>query len=112
MSSSQCHLCVSPIVARCIDRFSLVGRLAASQHCRLVQIVDEADRLLKQAYQQWLPKLLSASAGSQDPARTGVSMLPLPQRLVKIVASATLTHDPAKLAALQLHAPRCSSYVL
>ena len=74
-----------------------------------LQVVDETDRLLKQAYHNWLPALLSATC-SANLASGDVEFtdgLPPPSRLVKIVTSATLTHDPTKLQWLQLQAPRC-----
>lgn len=71
------------------------------QNC-MVQIVDETDRLLKQSYQGWLAKVLEAL----HPNKVPLSGLPQPQRLVKLVVSATPTHDPTKLAKLALQAPR------
>jgi superfamily II DNA/RNA helicase len=64
-----------------------------------LQIVDETDRLLKQSYQGWLEKVLEALEESPE---TGEK-----PRVVKLMASATLTHDPAKIAKLHLHCPRC-----
>ncbi len=66
-------------------------------------MVDEADRLLRQAYQDWLPFVVAA-AGShggplQQPGLSG-------RRVLKFVASATLTRDPAKIERLGLHCPR------
>ncbi|KAL6782479.1 hypothetical protein ACKKBG_A06940 [Auxenochlorella protothecoides x Auxenochlorella symbiontica] len=54
-------------------------------------VVDECDRLLRQSYQGWLAATLGTGAA---------------RRVVKVVASATLTKDPAKLLKLGLHAPR------
>jgi superfamily II DNA/RNA helicase len=71
----------------------------------LLQVVDEADRLLKQSYHGWLENVLQAVDSHQD----AVASLPPPQRLVKLVVSATLTHDPSKLAKLSLQAPRCKA---
>ena len=65
-------------------------------------MVDETDRLLKQSYQGWLPKLLAATR-PEEPLLGGLAMQP---RLVKLVVSATPTHDPVKLATLHLQAPR------
>ena len=52
--------------------------------CVLCQVVDEADRLLRQAYQDWLPFVVAAG-GVQRGRGRGV---------LKFVASATLTHEP------------------
>jgi hypothetical protein len=95
-------------------------------------VVDETDRLLRQAYQGWLAKALaamhrspsraaghggsgrlpsgggSAGAGGEG-GRAGVAAaagLPEPRRVVKFVVSATLTRDPAKIDRLGLHCPR------
>ena len=62
-------------------------------------VVDEADRLLRQSYQEWLPKVGAASgAGGGEPGQG--------RRVVKVVASATLTRDPSKIARLGLTTPR------
>ena len=65
----------------------------------LLQVVDEADRLLRQAYQDWLPFVVAAGGAqqAQHGCRSGV---------LKFVASATLTRDPAKIDRLGLHCPR------
>lgn len=77
--------------------FSLRTRVWVS----LKQVVDETDRMLRQAYQDWLPAVLAAvQVGSTGRNQFG-NMGP-----VKILASATLTHDPAKLDRLKLRAPR------
>ncbi|KDD73116.1 hypothetical protein H632_c2516p0, partial [Helicosporidium sp. ATCC 50920] len=57
-----------------------------------VLVVDEADRLLRQSYHEWLDAVLER--------------LPPAPSMIKIVASATLTQDPGKLARLALRAPR------
>ena len=62
-------------------------------------MVDEADRLLRQAYQDWLPFVVAAGGAQQaQHGRSG--------RVLKFVASATLTRDPAKIERLGLHCPR------
>ncbi|CDP07968.1 unnamed protein product [Coffea canephora] len=89
-------------------------------------VVDETDRLLREAYQSWLPTVLQVaqccnnnffpSAGScastfgslRTIRRNGVERGfkgKLYPRLVKMVLSATLTQDPGKLAQLDLHHP-------
>eukprot|EP00892_Ulva_mutabilis_P000336 jgi/Ulvmu1/10302/UM060_0104.1 len=62
-----------------------------------VVVVDEADRLLRQFYHGWLPALRAALS----PGSSGAS-----RRVLQILVSATLTHDPAKLAQFQLQNPR------
>ncbi|PSS28920.1 DEAD-box ATP-dependent RNA helicase [Actinidia chinensis var. chinensis] len=96
------------------------------EHLRYL-VVDETDRLLREAYQSWLPTVLQltrCSAKSLFPhantflpstfgslktiRRSGVERgfkgKSYP-RLVKMVLSATLTQDPSKLAQLDLHHP-------
>lgn len=70
-----------------------------------VQVVDETDRLLRQAYQDWLPFVTAATA---DACRDGGGLLAggPRRRVLKIVASATLTRDPSKIERLGLHCPR------
>ena len=90
------------------------GRLVAylretSSHTSLARlqylVVDEADRILRQSYQNWTPQVVAA-AGARRP-RTAVGELGASRRrLKKILISATLTRDPARLAGLFLHAPR------
>lgn len=65
----------------------------------LRQVVDEADRLLRQAYQDWLPFVVAAAGAQQAQRACGGAVL-------KFVASATLTRDPAKIERLGLHCPR------
>ena len=69
------------------------------------QVVDELDRLLRQDYQGWLPKVLSA-AQPVSVHTTPASMSVAARRIVKVVVSATLTRDPAKVGRLELQAPR------
>lgn len=68
-------------------------------------IVDEADRILRQSYQGWLP-LVIAGAGARSPRVSAGERGHSVQRLHKLLVSATLTRDPARLVGLQLHAPR------
>lgn len=92
-------------------------------------VIDETDRLLRQAYQGWLPKLLAAAqqqggragleaaegsgepqavavAGAGDDSSSSSSKSGTSGRLVKFVVSATLTRDPSKLERLGLYCPR------
>lgn len=54
-------------------------------------VIDETDRMLRQAYQSWLPKVL-------DRVRS--------RTVLKFVVSATLTRDPSKIDRLELVYPR------
>ncbi|KAI9071241.1 hypothetical protein K1719_046793 [Acacia pycnantha] len=90
-------------------------------------VVDETDRLLREAYQSWLPTVLELTRSKDKniypPAgsfllssfsalitrrRCGVERgfkdKPYP-RLAKMVLSATITQDPGKLVQLDLHHP-------
>lgn len=95
-------------------------------------VVDEADRLLRQDYQGWLPEvlqqiqhkdssidlqlpLLQQQAAEDAAAVRLCSAARLPysscsssssNRLLKLIVSATLTRDPSKLLRLELHNPR------
>eukprot|EP00850_Spirogloea_muscicola_P000169 SM000001S04571 [mRNA] locus=s1:955847:958877:- [translate_table: standard] len=91
----------------------------------LYLVVDETDRLLRQSYQEWLPCVLAAAGDSQHhqdrPLRSLSSLGAIRTvrrwclergqrgerrpRLTKLVLSATLTQDPAKIARLDLHKP-------
>ena len=59
-------------------------------------VVDEADRLLRQRYNDWLPKIWSIHDS---------------KNVLKFIVSATLTRDPSKLDALRLHAPRFVTFL-
>lgn len=96
------------------------------KHLRYL-VVDETDRLLREAYQSWLPTVLQLTRSSDESLfPCGKTILPSTfgsmntirrcgvergfkgrsyPRLVKIVLSATLTQDPSKLALLDLHHP-------
>ncbi|OCF45515.1 ATP-dependent RNA helicase DDX51/DBP6 [Kwoniella heveanensis CBS 569] len=99
------------------------------QHLRFL-IIDEADRLLNQSFQNWLSSVLSyirppenppkPSFGLKpwdklDPAwleaygledRTGEWCDPIQSTCQKLLFSATLTRDPQKVAALALTSPK------
>ena len=68
-------------------------------------MVDETDRLLRQAYQDWLPHVAGLTSRA-SPAAAGGGAEHDAAGAVKVVASATLTQDPAKIGRLELHAPR------
>ncbi|EED92951.1 atp-dependent RNA helicase [Thalassiosira pseudonana CCMP1335] len=93
------------------------------QHLRFL-VIDEADRLVNQPYQNWVGRVLEASNssnrfgssvpvvrhGEKDQANTGGELVsgmfgrPVPLR--KMLFSATLTQDPQKLAVLGLKNPK------
>lgn len=89
-------------------------------------VIDETDRMLREAYQSWLPTVIQLTHSiGQDRSwhdTDGKTLLhPLTTirrlgvergfkgkchpRLAKIVLSATLTQDPSKLSQLELHHP-------
>ncbi|KAL6591422.1 hypothetical protein ACP70R_049925 [Stipagrostis hirtigluma subsp. patula] len=89
-------------------------------------VVDETDRMLREAYQSWLPTVIQLTHSiAQDDSwhdTDGKTVLhPLTTirrsgvergfkgkcypRLAKIILSATLTQDPSKLSQLELHHP-------
>ncbi|XP_055822942.1 DEAD-box ATP-dependent RNA helicase 1 isoform X2 [Solanum dulcamara] len=90
-------------------------------------VVDETDRLLREAYQSWLPTVIQLTSSSVDGNfPSAADLLPCTYgslktirrvgtergfkgkaypRLAKMVLSATLTQDPSKLAQLDLHHP-------
>ncbi|GAB4831930.1 DEAD-box ATP-dependent RNA helicase 1 [Ancistrocladus abbreviatus] len=96
------------------------------EHLRYL-VVDETDRLLREAYQSWLPTVLKLSQSTDASFSLHVNGFPPPTfgsfktirrngvergfngkpypRLAKMVLSATLTQDPSKLAQLDLHHP-------
>lgn len=110
---------------RLMDHINNTKGFTLEHLCYLV--VDETDRLLREAYQSWLPTVLQLTRsidGSLFPhakiflptafgsikttRRTGVERgfkgKPYP-RLTKMILSATLTQDPSKLSQLELHHP-------
>ncbi|CAN1249210.1 DEAD-box ATP-dependent RNA helicase 1 [Linum perenne] len=110
---------------RLVDHITSAKGFTLEHLCYLV--VDETDRMLREAYQSWLPTVLSLSRSVEEisvpcinmvvpstfgPLKTirrcgvekGFKGKPYP-RLVKMVLSATLTRDPSKLAQLHLHHP-------
>ncbi|KAJ1734726.1 ATP-dependent RNA helicase dbp6 [Coemansia biformis] len=109
----------------------LVDHLAATPNFTLQHlefwVMDEADRLLGEAYQEWLPKVQAsieavaavprrgacpalvptpgASTSRRRPPGLGVLARAAP-RIQKLLFSATLTQDPAKIARLRLVRPQ------
>ncbi|CAL5411712.1 unnamed protein product [Camellia sinensis] len=110
---------------RLMDHINSTKGFTLEHLCYLV--VDETDRLLREAYQSWLPtvlQLIQSSVGSLFPHANNFFSSPFGSlktirrsgvergfkgksypRLVKMVLSATLTQDPGKLAQLDLHHP-------
>ncbi|XP_065878818.1 DEAD-box ATP-dependent RNA helicase 1 isoform X2 [Euphorbia lathyris] len=110
---------------RLMDHINNTKGFTLEHLCYLV--VDETDRLLREAYQSWLPTVLKMTQSYNG------SVQPLPNsfpsfvfgplrtirrcgvergfkgksypRLAKMVLSATLTQDPSKLSQLDLHHP-------
>ncbi|KAL0352827.1 UNVERIFIED_CONTAM: DEAD-box ATP-dependent RNA helicase 1 [Sesamum angustifolium] len=68
-------------------------------------VVDETDRLLREAYQSWLPNVLQlAYSQSQSPFPCTDGIVPT-FGVLKTIRSFHLTQDPSKLAQLDLHYP-------
>lgn len=74
--------------------------------------MDETDRLLRQSYQEWLPRILAVteSRGGKTAAEHNRKFFwrdrnfPF-SRVLKIAVSATLTRDPSKIHRLNLYRP-------
>jgi ATP-dependent RNA helicase DDX51/DBP6 len=66
-------------------------------------VIDEADRLLSQSFQDWSNVLISKLNEVDDGKNISKSYKP---SLTKMIFSATLTTDTGKLSALQFHNPR------
>lgn len=74
-------------------------------------VVDEADRLLNESFQEWIdvvmPALESRAARALQDSILRHMRLELPDRIVrKVIMSATLTQDISKLNSLRLRNPR------
>ncbi|KAJ2786201.1 ATP-dependent RNA helicase dbp6 [Coemansia javaensis] len=107
----------------------LVDHLASTPNFTLQHlefwVMDEADRLLGEAYQEWLPKVQASIEAAPVPSldehggaiprpdactrrsrSAGLGALARPAaRVQKLLFSATLTQNPAKLARLRLARP-------
>jgi ATP-dependent RNA helicase DDX51/DBP6 len=110
---------------RLMDHISSTRGFTLEHLCYLV--VDETDRLLREAYQYWLPNVLSTAQSNHHENRgatwSSVSARLGPittfrrdvlgrgfktktdPRVMKMILSATLTRDPSKLSQLALHQP-------
>lgn len=75
-------------------------------------VIDETDRLLRQAYQDWLPNTLdriNAKGQFKGSFLKGLEREfsgPNHHRAMKMVLSATLTRDPAKISQIKLCYPK------
>ncbi|KAF7954743.1 uncharacterized protein EAE97_000002 [Botrytis byssoidea] len=69
------------------------------QHVKWL-IIDEADKLLDQSFQQWLDVVMNSSAAGQK------SLPNNKDRVRKIVLSATMTRDIGQLTSLKLYRPK------
>ncbi|KAH7388186.1 hypothetical protein KP509_16G062700 [Ceratopteris richardii] len=80
------------------------------EHLRYM-VIDESDRLLRQAYQDWLPHSLErifTKGQSKQSLLKGLGRgfgMANHYRAMKMVVSATLTRDPAKISQLKLCFP-------
>ncbi|WVQ70799.1 hypothetical protein IAR50_000321 [Cryptococcus sp. DSM 104548] len=99
------------------------------QHLRFM-VIDEADRLLNQSFQNWLSQVLAYTRPTSQPEdetvprqvcdtvspawmesfhledRSSEWCDPIPSTCQKLLFSATLTRDPSKVAALALQRPK------
>ncbi|KFZ03097.1 hypothetical protein V502_11237 [Pseudogymnoascus sp. VKM F-4520 (FW-2644)] len=66
-------------------------------------VIDEADKLLDQSFQQWLETVM-ASLNSRE--TTAPSQLRSKDRITKVVLSATMTRDIGLLSQLKLNKPK------
>ncbi|KAJ2802622.1 ATP-dependent RNA helicase dbp6 [Coemansia guatemalensis] len=95
----------------------LVDHLATTPNFTLqhltIWIMDEADRLLGEAYHEWLQRVQSSIEEAAGPAGEGIAadidldiLAPPRRRVQKLLFSATLTRDPASIARLKLTRPQ------
>ncbi|EIW66250.1 hypothetical protein TREMEDRAFT_35235, partial [Tremella mesenterica DSM 1558] len=113
---------------RLIDHLSQTPNFTL-QHLRFL-VIDEADRLLNQSYQDWLMMVLRHTRPTDDNMALEREIMPddhvaplwmsacglgdkshslldpPEQQCQKLLFSATLTRDPAKVASLSLNSPR------
>ncbi|KZF23977.1 P-loop containing nucleoside triphosphate hydrolase protein [Xylona heveae TC161] len=77
-------------------------------------VIDEADRLLNQSFQEWTSVVMSALEGNQfnkelsirEQILRDLGRSPDSKRVRKVILSATMTRDVQKLSALKLRRPR------
>ncbi|XP_063470875.1 ATP-dependent RNA helicase DDX51 isoform X1 [Symphalangus syndactylus] len=102
--------------------FSLQQLRFLSRAPCLLQVIDEADRMIDSMHQSWLPRVVAAAFQSEDSADpcalfqrrqaqavTAASTCCPQMPLQKLLFSATLTQNPEKLQQLGLHQPRLFS---
>lgn len=68
-------------------------------------VVDEADRLLDQSFQEWLPQLLDTLKEGENDTNDLFDCDGWRHKVQKLLFSATLTTNPAKIAPLNLSRP-------
>ncbi|KAF8820325.1 DEAD/DEAH box helicase domain-containing protein [Cardiosporidium cionae] len=74
-------------------------------------VIDEADRLLSQSYQNWIPVMHSiveastSSFSTKEEIPSALAAMPSGITPQKILLSATMTKNPQKLASLRLNRP-------
>ncbi|CAN6456646.1 unnamed protein product [Victoria cruziana] len=107
---------------RLMDHINTTNGFTLEHLCYLV--IDETDRLLRDAYQSWLPTVLHLTRMNEEqmlryegsptfgPLRTSIRLGPRRgfrnkryPRVMKMTLSATLTRDPSKLSQLNLYNP-------
>lgn len=73
-------------------------------------VVDEADRLLNQSFQEWVDVVINAIEPAGAGAGAGSELAPMYARwrrtAQKLIFSATLTRDPEKMANLRIRNPQ------
>lgn len=77
-------------------------------------IIDEADRLLNESFQEWVGTVMEALETKRPPDRLNIrqkllSKMGVPEEhrsIRKVILSATMTKDVGSLSALKLHRPR------
>ncbi|KAF8734249.1 DEAD box helicase family, partial [Rhizoctonia solani] len=75
------------------------------EHLRFL-VIDEADRLITQSFQDWLSHVLEAAQPPRSNFPTTELDEPYYSSCQKLLFSATLTHDPSKIVPLGLRDPR------
>ncbi|KAK7897782.1 ATP-dependent RNA helicase dbp6 [Exophiala xenobiotica] len=73
-------------------------------------VVDEADRLLNESYQEWIDSVIpalksQAATQERDELLRSMRMTPPKRKVTKVLLSATMTRDVSKLNALELRNP-------
>jgi len=73
-------------------------------------VADEADRLLRQSYNNWISKIFQAFHARRD-IDCEKTISQRTRKPLKFVVSATLTRDPSKLETLELCSPRLITFI-